>query len=108
MLAIRLQVLPRPESTETKSVDWKRVAWSYESRVRLNVNGRLRIWRQAHEAMDPACQIFWVITSIPLCCSVIRTEMEFSCKTTVPPTRPGWLLADWMGFLWLFCRKLAI
>lgn len=37
--------------------DWKRVAWSDESRFRLlNADGRLRIWRQAHEAMDPACQ----------------------------------------------------
>ncbi|GFW88870.1 HTH_Tnp_Tc3_2 domain-containing protein [Trichonephila clavipes] len=39
-------------------VDWKRVAWSDESRFRLlNADGRLRIWRQAHEAMDAVCQI---------------------------------------------------
>ncbi|GFW92019.1 transposable element Tcb2 transposase [Trichonephila clavipes] len=38
--------------------DWKRVAWSDESRFRLlNTDGWLRIWRQAHEAMDPACQV---------------------------------------------------
>jgi len=38
--------------------DWKRVAWSDESRFRLmNADGRLRIWRQAHEAMDPTCQV---------------------------------------------------
>ncbi|GFY26318.1 transposable element Tc1 transposase [Trichonephila clavipes] len=38
--------------------DWKRVAWSDESRFRLlNADGRLRIWRQAHEAMDTACQV---------------------------------------------------
>ncbi|GBN62545.1 hypothetical protein AVEN_259773-1 [Araneus ventricosus] len=37
--------------------DWKRVAWSDESRFRLlHEDGRLRIWRQALEAMDPACQ----------------------------------------------------
>ncbi|GFT79010.1 transposable element Tc1 transposase [Trichonephila clavipes] len=37
--------------------DRKRVAWSDESRFRLlNANGRLRKWRQAHEAMAPACQ----------------------------------------------------
>ncbi|GFU17499.1 transposable element Tc1 transposase [Trichonephila clavipes] len=37
--------------------DWKRVAWSDESRFRLlNSNGRLRIWRRAHEKMDSACQ----------------------------------------------------
>ncbi|GFU87703.1 uncharacterized protein TNCV_1701471 [Trichonephila clavipes] len=38
--------------------DWKRVAWSDESQFRLlNADGRLRIWRQAHQAMDLACQI---------------------------------------------------
>ncbi|GFY13578.1 transposable element Tcb2 transposase [Trichonephila clavipes] len=38
--------------------DWKRVAWSDESRFRLlNADGRLRIWCQAHEARDPACQV---------------------------------------------------
>ncbi|GFX43804.1 transposable element Tcb2 transposase [Trichonephila clavipes] len=26
----------------------------------LNADGRLRIWRQAHEAMDPACQVVTV------------------------------------------------
>ncbi|GFW56417.1 transposable element Tc1 transposase [Trichonephila clavipes] len=37
--------------------DWKRVAWSDESQFRLlNTDGRLRIWRPAHEAMDLACQ----------------------------------------------------
>ncbi|GFX15531.1 integrase catalytic domain-containing protein [Trichonephila clavipes] len=36
----------------------ERVAWSDESRFRLlNADGRLRIWRQAHEAIDPACQV---------------------------------------------------
>ncbi|GFT86590.1 transposable element Tc1 transposase [Trichonephila clavipes] len=36
---------------------WKRVAGSNESRFRLlNADGRLRIWRQAHGAIDPACQ----------------------------------------------------
>ncbi|GBN10774.1 Transposable element Tcb2 transposase [Araneus ventricosus] len=38
--------------------DWKRVAWSDESRFRLlHVDGSLMIWRQAHEAMDSACQV---------------------------------------------------
>ncbi|GFV67738.1 HTH_Tnp_Tc3_2 domain-containing protein [Trichonephila clavipes] len=38
--------------------DWKRVARSDESRFRLrNVERRLRIWRQTHEAMNTACQI---------------------------------------------------
>ncbi|GFV65302.1 transposable element Tc1 transposase [Trichonephila clavipes] len=38
--------------------DWKRVAWSDESRFRLlKPDGRLRIWRQVHETMDPACQV---------------------------------------------------
>ncbi|GFW34759.1 uncharacterized protein TNCV_953871 [Trichonephila clavipes] len=36
----------------------KRVAWSAESGFRLlNTDERLRIWRQAHEAIDPACQV---------------------------------------------------
>ncbi|GFT02914.1 HTH_Tnp_Tc3_2 domain-containing protein [Trichonephila clavipes] len=38
--------------------DWERVAWSDESRFRLlYADGRLRIWRQAHGAKDPACQV---------------------------------------------------
>ncbi|GBN83292.1 Transposable element Tcb2 transposase [Araneus ventricosus] len=38
--------------------DWKRVAWSDESRFQLlHVDGRLRIWRQAHEAVDPAYKV---------------------------------------------------
>ncbi|GFX67704.1 HTH_Tnp_Tc3_2 domain-containing protein [Trichonephila clavipes] len=37
--------------------DWKRVTWSDDTRIRLlNADGRLKIWRQAHEAMDLACQ----------------------------------------------------
>ncbi|GFT57041.1 HTH_Tnp_Tc3_2 domain-containing protein [Trichonephila clavipes] len=115
--------------------DWKRVTWSDESRFRLlNDDGSLRIWRQAHEVMDPACQVgnvqehggaimvwsiswhcfgslsaptslnairnvelHWVIISIRLSCSVIRTVMEFSSKTTVPLTSPSWLLAGYMS-----------
>ncbi|GBN10646.1 hypothetical protein AVEN_45221-1 [Araneus ventricosus] len=46
------------EHREWTLEDWKRVAWSDESRFRLlHADGRLRIWRQAHEAMDPACQV---------------------------------------------------
>ncbi|GFY05573.1 transposable element Tcb2 transposase [Trichonephila clavipes] len=38
--------------------DWKRVTWSNESRFQLlNADWRLRIWRQDHEDMDPACQV---------------------------------------------------
>ncbi|GFX99757.1 uncharacterized protein TNCV_257961 [Trichonephila clavipes] len=45
--------LPQP-----RVEDWKRVARSDESRFRLlNANRRLRIWRQAHEAMAIACQV---------------------------------------------------
>ncbi|GFW20783.1 HTH_Tnp_Tc3_2 domain-containing protein [Trichonephila clavipes] len=37
---------------ETSVEDWKRVAWSYESRFQLlNTDGRLKIWLQAHEDM---------------------------------------------------------
>ncbi|PRD31911.1 UNVERIFIED_CONTAM: hypothetical protein NCL1_22061 [Trichonephila clavipes] len=35
----------------------------------------------------------WVINSICLYCSDIRTVMEFSSKTTIHFTSPGWLLA---------------
>ncbi|GFX34339.1 HTH_Tnp_Tc3_2 domain-containing protein [Trichonephila clavipes] len=42
--------------TDWGAEDWKRVSRSDESRFRLfSVDGRLRIWRQAHEAMDNAC-----------------------------------------------------
>ncbi|GFW33865.1 HTH_Tnp_Tc3_2 domain-containing protein [Trichonephila clavipes] len=38
--------------------DRKRVTWSDEPRFRLlNADGRLKIWRQAHETMNPAYQI---------------------------------------------------
>ncbi|GFX36382.1 transposable element Tc1 transposase [Trichonephila clavipes] len=38
--------------------DWKRVVWRDESRFQLLIaDGRLRIWRQAHEAKDHACQV---------------------------------------------------
>ncbi|GFU77407.1 HTH_Tnp_Tc3_2 domain-containing protein [Trichonephila clavipes] len=36
--------------------DWKRVAWSDESRFRKNTDGRLKIWHQAHKAVDSKCQ----------------------------------------------------
>ncbi|GBM53755.1 Transposable element Tcb2 transposase [Araneus ventricosus] len=46
------------EHREWTREDWKRVAWSDESRFRLfRADGKLRIWRQVHEAMDPACQV---------------------------------------------------
>ncbi|GFY00961.1 hypothetical protein TNCV_1363671 [Trichonephila clavipes] len=41
--------------------------------------------------MQFGTQSCWVITCIRLCFSVIRTVMEFSNKTTVPLTSPGWL-----------------
>ncbi|GFT10365.1 uncharacterized protein TNCV_3735931 [Trichonephila clavipes] len=35
--------------------DWKRIAWSDKSRLRLlHAEGKLRIWWQTHEAMDRA------------------------------------------------------
>lgn len=37
--------------------DWKKVAWSDESRFKLvRADGRVRVWRRPHEAMDPSCQ----------------------------------------------------
>ena len=36
--------------------DWKRVMWSDESRFTLFQNdGRVRVWQEPHEALDPAC-----------------------------------------------------
>ncbi|GFX99997.1 transposable element Tcb2 transposase [Trichonephila clavipes] len=37
--------------------NWKYVAWSDESRFQLNrADGRVRVWRQPHESLDPTCQ----------------------------------------------------
>ncbi|GFX90283.1 transposable element Tcb2 transposase [Trichonephila clavipes] len=37
--------------------DWKHVAWSDESRFQLNrPDGRVQVWRQPLESMDPTCQ----------------------------------------------------
>ena len=37
--------------------DWKHVVWSDESRFQLlRADGRVRVWRQPHEYMDPTCQ----------------------------------------------------
>ncbi|GFX97637.1 transposable element Tcb2 transposase [Trichonephila clavipes] len=37
--------------------DWKHVAWSDESRFQLNRgDGRVRVWGQPHESMEPTCQ----------------------------------------------------
>ncbi|GFV00290.1 transposable element Tcb2 transposase [Trichonephila clavipes] len=34
--------------------DYKHVAWSGESRIEMNrADGRVRVWRQPHESMDP-------------------------------------------------------
>ncbi len=41
--------------------DWKNVAWSDESRFLLrHSDGRVRIWRKAHERMDPSCLVSMV------------------------------------------------
>ncbi|KAG8571489.1 hypothetical protein GDO81_011667 [Engystomops pustulosus] len=38
--------------------DWKNVAWSDESRFLLrHSDGRVRIWCQQHESMDPSCRV---------------------------------------------------
>ncbi len=38
--------------------DWRNVAWSDESRFLLrHSDGRVRIWRKAHESMDPSCLV---------------------------------------------------
>uniref|UniRef100_A0A9J8B744 Transposable element Tc1 transposase n=1 Tax=Cyprinus carpio carpio TaxID=630221 RepID=A0A9J8B744_CYPCA len=41
--------------------DWKKVAWSDESRFLLrHSDGRVRIWRKEHESMDPSCLVSMV------------------------------------------------
>ncbi|GFV95483.1 transposable element Tcb2 transposase [Trichonephila clavipes] len=37
--------------------DWKHVAWYNESRFQLKrADGRVRVWRQPYESIDPTCQ----------------------------------------------------
>ncbi|GFW06005.1 HTH_Tnp_Tc3_2 domain-containing protein [Trichonephila clavipes] len=79
------------EHRDWRVEDWKRVAWVGESRFRLlNTDRRLKIWRQAHEVMDPASQVgtvqghggsimFWgalgifgACTNLPQCNTVHR------------------------------------
>ncbi|GFV05482.1 transposable element Tcb2 transposase [Trichonephila clavipes] len=39
------------------SISEKHVAWSEESHLQLNrADGRVRVWRQPHESMDPTYQ----------------------------------------------------
>ncbi len=41
--------------------DWKKVAWSDESRFLLrHSDGRVRIWYKEHEIMDPSCLVSMV------------------------------------------------
>ena len=41
--------------------DWKKVAWSDESRFLLCYSdGRVRIWRKQHESMDLSCLVSMV------------------------------------------------
>ena len=58
-------------------------------------------------AMQFGAESFWVITSIYLCCSVIRTVMELSSKTTLPLTSPGWILAVWMSIPLTFLSYIS-
>ncbi|GFV26220.1 uncharacterized protein TNCV_3150201 [Trichonephila clavipes] len=87
--------------------DWKRVAWSDESRFRLpKIDRRLRILLQVHEAMDPACQLgtvqghggsimvrgvfcasvwdFWCVYQPP---SIIRISTEINSSTVISNIR---------------------
>ncbi|GFV37735.1 uncharacterized protein TNCV_1001731 [Trichonephila clavipes] len=69
--------------------DWKRVAWSDESRFQLlNADGRLRIWHQAHEAMDPACQ------------NNVSQNFEHQYVLSAPSCGPGGLVVK-VTNLWL-------
>ncbi|GFW67982.1 transposable element Tc1 transposase [Trichonephila clavipes] len=92
--------------------DWKRVAWSNESRFRLlNVYGRRRIWRQAHEVMDPTCQVgsvqghggsimVWDVfrgTFRDLWCVFQPSSMQFGVKG--PHTAPTSLTELWIALV---------
>ncbi|GFW44778.1 transposable element Tc1 transposase [Trichonephila clavipes] len=89
--------------------DWSRVAWSTESQFRLlNTDERLKIRRQAHEAMDPACQvgteqghgvsiIVWGIFSLHCLGSLVRVPTSSNAIRYVE------LLGDHLHPLMLFC-----
>ncbi|GFV67797.1 transposable element Tc1 transposase [Trichonephila clavipes] len=89
--------------------NWKRVAWRNESRFRLlNSDGRLRIWHQALEAMNPACPvrtiqgcgdsiIVWGICSWPCLGSLVRVP------TSLIAIRYVELVGDHLHPFLLFC-----
>ncbi|GFT22503.1 uncharacterized protein TNCV_3274631 [Trichonephila clavipes] len=55
---IYLYASPEPVNTDIGLlIDCKHVAWSDKSRFQLNrADGRVRVWRQPHESMDPTYQ----------------------------------------------------
>ncbi|GFV56838.1 transposable element Tcb2 transposase [Trichonephila clavipes] len=64
-LDIGLHVLPgkkRAQRLECRGLE-THVTWSNEPQFRLlNANGRLIIWRQAHEGLDSSCKMFAACT----------------------------------------------
>ncbi|GFU23426.1 transposable element Tc1 transposase [Trichonephila clavipes] len=90
--------------------DWKRVAWSVESRFRLlNAYRSLRTWHQAHEARDLACQVgtvqedggsimFWGIFSWHCLKSLVRVPNFLNAIWYVD------LLVDHLHPFMLFCN----
>ncbi|GBO39366.1 hypothetical protein AVEN_69439-1 [Araneus ventricosus] len=98
------------EHREWTLEDWEQVAWSDESRLGLlHFDGRLRIWRQAHEAMDNACQVGTVQGhggSIMVWCV---SSWQFSASLVLVPTslNPIWfveLLGDHLHPFTLYCH----
>ncbi|GFU52192.1 transposable element Tc1 transposase [Trichonephila clavipes] len=91
--------------------DWKRVVWSDKSRFRLlNADGRLRIWRQAHEAIDPACQVgtlqghgglimVWGVFSWHFLVSLVHIPTSFNAIWYLE------LLGDYLHPFMLFCYQ---
>ncbi|GFT30235.1 HTH_Tnp_Tc3_2 domain-containing protein [Trichonephila clavipes] len=89
--------------------DWNRLAWRDEYRFRLlNADRRLRIRRQAHEVMDPACQVKIVLEH---CGSIMVWDvLSWHCLGSllrVPTSLNAIRYAEFLGYhlhsFMLFC-----
>ncbi|GFU80016.1 transposable element Tcb2 transposase [Trichonephila clavipes] len=84
---------------------WKRVAWSDASLFLLNTDRRLKIWGQAHEAMDPAYQagtvqgrggsiLVWVCLFVHCFGSLERVPTSFNAMRVVGRLEGGQTQAE--------------
>ncbi|GFW36471.1 transposable element Tcb2 transposase [Trichonephila clavipes] len=79
---------------------WKHVAWSSESHFQLNrADGRVRVWRQPPESMEPTCQLGTVQAgggSVMVCgvCSWRDIEPLIRLDTTLKGDRYVSILSD--------------